>query len=196
MNYLAHAYLSFNHPEILVGNMISDYVKGKSKFDYNKGIQNGIMYHREIDTYTDKHLIIKEAKKIFQPKYRLYSGAFVDVIMDHYLAKKLQLELAFESFTLETYTLLQKHQEVFPIQFQKMFPSMQQHNWLFNYQHNWAIEKSFMGLQRRAKYIDEIQTAFILFEKNYSELENFFILFWKDLHIFSETKYTSYLIDS
>jgi acyl carrier protein phosphodiesterase len=33
MNYLAHAYLSFNDPEILVGNMISDFVKGKKKFD-------------------------------------------------------------------------------------------------------------------------------------------------------------------
>lgn len=29
MNYLAHAYLSFDEPEILVGNMISDFVKGK-----------------------------------------------------------------------------------------------------------------------------------------------------------------------
>lgn len=34
MNYLAHAYLSFNDPEILVGNLISDFVKGKKKFDY------------------------------------------------------------------------------------------------------------------------------------------------------------------
>jgi len=29
MNYLAHAYLSFDHEEILVGNLISDFVKGK-----------------------------------------------------------------------------------------------------------------------------------------------------------------------
>ena len=27
MNFLAHAYLSFSQPEILVGNMISDFVK-------------------------------------------------------------------------------------------------------------------------------------------------------------------------
>jgi acyl carrier protein phosphodiesterase len=29
MNYLAHAYLSFGEPDILAGNMISDFVKGK-----------------------------------------------------------------------------------------------------------------------------------------------------------------------
>ncbi len=34
MNYLAHAYLSFNDPDVLAGNMISDFVKGKKKFDY------------------------------------------------------------------------------------------------------------------------------------------------------------------
>jgi acyl carrier protein phosphodiesterase len=35
MNYLAHAYLSFNEPEILTGNMISDFVKGKKKFEFS-----------------------------------------------------------------------------------------------------------------------------------------------------------------
>ena len=29
MNYLAHAYLSFGDPDVLTGNMISDFVKGK-----------------------------------------------------------------------------------------------------------------------------------------------------------------------
>ena len=29
MNYLAHAYLSFGYSELLVGNLISDFVKGK-----------------------------------------------------------------------------------------------------------------------------------------------------------------------
>jgi acyl carrier protein phosphodiesterase len=42
MNFLAHAYLSFNNPEILVGNMISDFVKGSRQFQYPEAIQNGI----------------------------------------------------------------------------------------------------------------------------------------------------------
>ena len=75
MNLLAHAYLSFNNPEILVGNMISDYVKGKKKFDYPIGIQNGIQLHRLIDQFTDAHPMTKRAKIIFSPHYGLYSGA-------------------------------------------------------------------------------------------------------------------------
>jgi acyl carrier protein phosphodiesterase len=73
MNYLAHAYLSFNRPGILVGNMISDFVKGKKKYDYPEEIQEGIAVHREIDRFTDVNPVTKEAKQIFRPAYRLYA---------------------------------------------------------------------------------------------------------------------------
>jgi acyl carrier protein phosphodiesterase len=84
MNYLAHAYLSFGHPGILTGNMISDFVKGKKKFDYPSEVQQGIALHRAIDQFTDTHEATREAKQVFRPAYRLYSGAFVDVVYDHY----------------------------------------------------------------------------------------------------------------
>ena len=67
MNYLAHAYLSFNEPGLLVGNMISDFVKGKKKFDYPAGIRKGIALHRAIDTFTDDHEATKLAKNVFHP---------------------------------------------------------------------------------------------------------------------------------
>jgi len=42
MNFLAHAFLSFHHADILVGNMISDYVKGNQRFLFPVDIQKGI----------------------------------------------------------------------------------------------------------------------------------------------------------
>ena len=42
MNYLAHACLSFGKPDILLGNMINDFIKGKKQFDYPAAIQKGI----------------------------------------------------------------------------------------------------------------------------------------------------------
>ena len=86
MNLLAHAYLSFNKPAILAGNMISDYVKGKKKFDYPEEIQKGMTLHRAIDEFTDSHDITYIAKQYFKADYRLYAGAFVDVLYDHFLA--------------------------------------------------------------------------------------------------------------
>jgi acyl carrier protein phosphodiesterase len=78
--------LSFNDPEILVGNLISDFVKGKKKFDFPAGHPDGIALHRAIDTFTDTHEATKKAKEFFRPHYRLYAGALVDVIFDHFLA--------------------------------------------------------------------------------------------------------------
>ena len=46
MNYLGHAFLSFNNADILTGNMIADHVKGKLALDkyppvYESELPNG-----------------------------------------------------------------------------------------------------------------------------------------------------------
>ncbi len=86
MNFLAHALLSFGDEDFLTGNMISDFVKGKRKFDYPVAIQKGIHLHRMIDEFTDFHPITEKAKELFRYDYRLYSGPFVDIVYDHFLA--------------------------------------------------------------------------------------------------------------
>ncbi|MFT3931988.1 MAG: ACP phosphodiesterase [Chitinophagaceae bacterium] len=187
MNYLAHAYLSFNNPETVVGNLISDFVKGKKKFDFSIGIQKGIQLHRAIDDFTDNHPATKEAKEIFRPQYRLYAGAFVDVVYDHYLATDTN-EFSPESllnFSLKVYEQLTPFLPTLPENFQQIFPYMRQHNWLNNYQYNWAIERSMKGLVRRATYISEADTAFFLFESNYQHLKDCYQHFFPALKSFA-----------
>jgi acyl carrier protein phosphodiesterase len=180
MNYLAHAYLSFNHPGILVGNMISDFVKGKKKFDYHHHIQKGIALHRAIDTFTDEHEATKRAKEVFRPHYRLYSGAFVDVVYDHFLAADEEefTEESLHHFSQEVYQTLHIHQSLMPEPFARMFPYMKDQNWLFHYRSRWGTEKSLGGLVRRALYLSESETAFRLFEEHYQLLEDCYRHFW------------------
>jgi acyl carrier protein phosphodiesterase len=187
LNYLAHAYLSFQDPEILVGNMISDFVKGKKKFDYPPGIQKGIQLHRQIDQFTDKHPMTKKAQIIFREHYRLYSGAFVDVSYDYFLAndKAVFSNSEIASFTKKTYSVLDQYQELFPGKFAMMFPYMKEQDWLFNYQYRWGIEKSFGGLVRRAAFMNEHETAFRLFEENIDELQTCYNIFFPELKVFA-----------
>ena len=176
MNYLAHAYLSFNEPEILAGNMISDFVKGKKKFDYAPGIQKGIALHRAIDHFTDTHDTTRTAKEIFRPHYRLYAGAFTDVVYDHFLANDKN-EFKAEQLTVfaeNTYILLEPFMPQAPERFQKMFPYMKQQNWLNNYRYKWGIAQSLAGVVRRSAYLTESDTAFALFEENYSLLQDIY----------------------
>lgn len=187
MNYLAHAYLSFKQPEILVGNLISDFVKGKTKFHYPPNIQKGIALHRAIDAFTDSHHSTHMAKEVFKPFYRLYSAPFTDVVYDHFLAcdKNEFSSSALFEFSQNTYDTLEDYQSTLPPQFQFIFPYMKQHNWLFNYQHRWGIERSFNGIVRRATYLKESETAFILFEKNYDAFRQCYEIFFPSLKTFA-----------
>ena len=173
MNYLAHAYLSFRDPEILLGNLISDFVKGKRKFEYSPRIQEGITLHRAIDAFTDAHPATKEGKKIFRSDYGLYGSAFMDIVYDHFLAidQKEFGSAELLNFSQWVYASLDKSVDLAPDRFRQMFPFMKQHNWLYNYQYTWGIERSFEGLARRAAYIKESRTAFKLFNDHYRHLQ-------------------------
>ena len=171
--------------------MISDFVKGRKKFDYPIGIQHGIQLHREIDQFTDYHLITKRAKKIFQKEYGLYSGAFVDVSYDYFLAndKNKFTEKSLADFTQQTYNSIEKNKEWLPTKFDMMFPYMKKDDWLFNYRLTWGIEKSFGGLVRRALYMNDHLKAFQLFKENIEELQVCYDQFFPELKSYSEKQF-------
>jgi acyl carrier protein phosphodiesterase len=189
VNYLAHAILSFDEPGILAGNMISDFVKGNKKFAYPPPVQKGMALHRAIDSFTDAHETTRAARVFFKPVYRLYAGAFIDVVFDHFLAKKLAEEIDLKQKTTALYAQMQTTAHLFPAPFDSMFLHMREHDWLYNYQFHWGMERSFRGLQRRAAYIDETDTALELFQNHYTEIEKCFVAFWPILYRFAEESY-------
>jgi acyl carrier protein phosphodiesterase len=184
MNYLAHAYLSFNEPEILMGNLISDFVKGNKKFQYTNIVQMGMQLHRGIDHFTDTHPITQQAKQLFRPAYRLYAGAFVDVTYDYFLANDKQYfanEGQLLHFTQQTYELMDSYTTFFPPSFANIYPYMKTQNWLYNYQFNWGIEKSYQGLVKRATYLTDASMAIEVFDQNKLLLQSYYQQFFPSL---------------
>ncbi len=188
MNLLAHAYLSFDQPDILIGNMISDYVKGKQKNTYAEGIQKGIILHRAIDNFTDHHPATDAAKKFFQPHYRLYAGPFVDIVYDHFLANdsnEFENKLMLSVFCSNTYTELEKSSSLMPEKFSRMIPYMIAQNWLYNYRLKEGIRQSFNGLVRRAAYLEESVIAYEIFNEEYNNLQTCYRQFFPALKTFA-----------
>jgi acyl carrier protein phosphodiesterase len=173
MNLLAHSYLSFNNRQILVGNMISDFVKGRKKFDYPLEIQKGIALHRAIDTFTDEHEATHEAKQFLRPAVGLYAGAFVDVVYDHFLANDTNEfnDASLQQHALKTYDELGRQLEYIPDKFKVMIPYMQAQNWLYNYRTTSGTGQSFGGVVRRAAYLNSSEKVFELFLTHYSSLQ-------------------------
>lgn len=179
MNFLAHAWLSFGRPEVLVGNMVSDFVKGKKKFDYPLLIQHGIQLHRETDAFTDAHPATAEAKEFFRPHYRLYSGAVVDVLYDYFLANDESVfpEGSLLPFSEKVYQTLESFSDRLPDRFRYMLRYMKSENWLYNYRTEAGIEKSLHGLARRAERMPSSDAAFEIFLKRRAELQRCYVAF-------------------
>ncbi len=183
MNFLAHAYLSFNQPEILAGNMISDFVKGKAQYNFPTLIQAGIRLHRSIDSFTDAHPATKKAQTVFQPHYRLYSGPLVDVLYDHYLATDPAAFSAgeLENFSRTVYLQLEAQRAQLPPRFLQVFAYMKEQNWLLHYRTREGTERSLQGLVRRCAYTNDHSTAMTLFEANYDFLQACYNNFIQDV---------------
>jgi acyl carrier protein phosphodiesterase len=190
MNYLAHAYLSFHYPEILAGNMISDFIKGKKQYDYPLAVQKGIRLHRDIDTFTDMHPVTKEAKQYLKPAAGNYAGAFMDVVYDHFLAldDNELTEAGLRIFADEVYQQLSMQQLILPEKFVRMLPHMISQDWLYNYRFSEGIENSFRGVTRRAKYLTDSAPIFQLFKAHYSKLQLLYADFFPDVKEFAQLK--------
>jgi acyl carrier protein phosphodiesterase len=188
MNFLAHAYLSFGNKEVLVGNMISDFVKGKAQYDFIENIRKGIVLHRLIDDYTDTHQVIKKAKEYFRPSYRLYSGPIIDILMDHFLASDpVQFKAGeLKTFTQSVYQTLNQYSSHLPLRFVPAFTYMQSEDWLFNYQYKEGIAKSIRGLVRRSSFLEDSATAIKIFHEHYVALTDCYNQYFEDVKIYAK----------
>ncbi|HCY90229.1 MAG TPA: DUF479 domain-containing protein [Chitinophagaceae bacterium] len=190
MNFLAHAYLSFQQPSLLVGNMISDFVKGKRQYEYPDAIQKGIRLHRAIDRFTDEHVSTASVKKYFREQYRLYSGAFADVVFDFFLANdtgRFSNDAHLLQFSEETYRQLNEQREFLPPVFDRMVTHMQKENWLYHYQYDWGIQRSFSGIVHRAAYLTESDEAFRIFLLHKDIFQQHYNDFFPELESFART---------
>jgi acyl carrier protein phosphodiesterase len=187
LNYLAHAYLSFGDPDILAGNMISDFVKGKKKFEYPDRLQMGISLHRKIDEYTDTHPATRQAKELLKETAGPYAGPFVDIIYDHFLANDPYEfeEGALSIFSQQTYKQLEAYEKWLPEKFRQFFFYMRTQDWLYHYKSTEGIARSFQGLCRRAKYINDPEPVFEAFMTHYEALKMAYDFFFPHVKTFA-----------
>ena len=187
MNFLAHSYLSFSE-EQLVGNMIADFVKNRDVARLPESIQKGIKLHRAIDTFTDAHPLIHEAKVPFRPLVRLYSGAFVDVVFDYFLANDTteNSQREWQEHSQRVYAVLRRYEEFLPEVFKKVLDKMQQDDWLYNYRNEWGIEYSFRNVVNKAQFLDKTTNVFPAFLANKDFLREKYEIFFPEIKSFAQ----------
>lgn len=190
MNFLAHIYLSGDNKAIAIGNFIADGIRGKDYKKFPEDIQIGILLHRHIDTFTDKHKIVKQSKKRLHKNYSHYSGVIVDILYDHFLAKNWSqyCNIPLLDYTGNFYKTLEDYKGVLPLRTLKMMPYMIANNWLLSYASIGGIAKVLEGMNRRTQNRSKMNLAVNELEEFYDEFENEFTSFFKELKDFAEQK--------
>jgi len=190
MNFLAHIYLSGNNKMVAIGNFIADGIKSDAYKKYSHDIQKGILLHREIDTFTDAHPIVRQSTKRLHENYGHYSGVIVDILYDHFLAKNWSdySPVELNDFVKNFYGDLEEHFEILPLRIQNLIPYMITDNWLYNYSKIEGIQRVLDGMNRRTKHISRMNEATNELRRYYTEFQEEFTQFFDELIPFSKEK--------
>lgn len=190
MNFLAHAYLSLDNPEILTGNMIGDFVKGRDFTHLPDGIQQGVQLHRKIDNFTDKHEVFKKTVFRISDTHGKYRFVIADLFFDHFLAKNWNMyhKEQLKTFTNNTYSTLRLFENNLPEKFLYALSYMEKGDWLHNYQHLDKLEMYIKGISSRSKYGKNLETSINDLKEDYKYFEEDFTLFFPDIISFVKSE--------
>jgi acyl carrier protein phosphodiesterase len=70
----------------MIGNFIGDTVKGRKYEGLQPVVRKGVLMHRAIDDFTDRHPINAKIRKLLHPEFGKYAGVYLDMYYDHFLA--------------------------------------------------------------------------------------------------------------
>ncbi len=183
MNYLAHAFLSNNNKDLLIGNFIADHLRGNDFKDYAPGIIEGIYLHRKIDAFTDAHPDFKASKRIFYNGFERYSGVLIDIYFDHLLAKNFYeySSVALKDFCDTVYTVYSENQHLLPKSSSNFLDYVLKNNIYYEYSTITGIEKVLFHLSHRIKHGVMLDRSVELFNQHEEELQRHFGIFFKDI---------------
>lgn len=183
MNYLAHLYLSYHDVGLLAGNFIADSVKGNPAGRYPEKIVEGIIMHRLIDDFTDKHAATKEAVEIFRPRVGRYAPVLLDIVYDHLLADNWTdiADIAMPDFTESVHIKLGLNYTLYPERMQQFYNNMVKYNFLPDYGTLEGVEQTLIRLQMRAKTDVDFVAAIATMENEKGRLRDLFLYFFDQM---------------
>ena len=183
MNHLAHCFLSFGNEELLLGNFIGDYVKGNDWASYPPVVQQGILLHRTIDSFTDGHERVHQCTARIRPYAGKFSGPVVDILFDHLLALSWEKysTASIAEFSANTYRQLENRSDQMPAVLATSLPKMVAGDFLQGYLYREGLEFVFSKFARRLPWPVDFEALLTFFFENLPEFRADFDVFFPEL---------------
>lgn len=185
MNFLAHSYLSFQQPGLIVGNYLGDFLRNPQVELLPAPVRKGVDVHRMIDSYTDTHKIVKSATRLLHPTMGKYSPVVIDIYFDYLLSKRWMdfSKDRLEVHCKEAYRILLEHDYLMSDRIASRMRRMVADRWLENYQTYEGLQRIFNFLSKRAKFTSNLDEAPAVLQSLESELEAIFVTFFPEIII-------------
>ena len=185
MNYLAHIYLAQHSDKAMLGALLGDFVKLKDTALYHPEIQADIQIHRQVDSYTDSHPIVLQAKAMFQDQHRRYAGILLDIFYDHVLSQHWPQgsPAPRQELIQRFYRALQAQSTIIlPDSLQAALPRMLSQDWLGSYHEFDGVRIAVARTsQRLSKNGDLLRAGLDDLLSNYDALSKGFLEFFPEL---------------
>jgi len=190
MNYLAHALLSAHNEELLIGNFIADHIRGNQYTELPSAIIEGIKMHRQIDHFTDTHLIFKESKRFFYPHYEKHSGILIDIYFDHLLAKNFSLfsPEPISDFSTKAYSAYNRNLPHLPENSKRFLHYLIRNNLYVAYSKQEGISTVLQHLSQRINHGVQLENSMEIFVQKEQLLIEVFFEFFQD----AQKKFSNY----
>lgn len=151
MNYLVHLYLAGSDPELQLGGLMGDFIKGPIPTDCPAQLARGLRLHRRIDSLAHNSPHTRRSRQRLPEKFGHGRGIIVDIFYDHLLAADWAEYSAtpLAAYAADVYRLLQQNHARLPADLQTVARRMIEHNWLVSYQHRQVVGKALQRIALR-----------------------------------------------
>lgn len=188
MNYLAHIYLSGDHPEVMIGGLLGDFVKGPLRGQLPRAIEEGIALHRKIDVFTDSLPEVKQALVRIEPPYRRFGGILIDICYDHFLAANWSefYPQPLENYCQNFYQILLEYEHHLPPEAKRFSAIAPKVRWLESYAQMENIEYILERVGLRFRTTVPLNEAFPQLVRDYPLLSQEFSQVFPKIIAFAE----------
>lgn len=180
MNFLAHAWLAHGGDDgFLYGNLIADGVKGVDLSAWQAPVAAGIRHHRRVDAVVDGHPLVRAARARAPLGQRRYMGIALDLVWDHFLARRMQGRAEHRDLIARCYRLLDSQPA--PARLAPMMPVLVEQDWLTRYADFAFTCGAIAGIGRRLRGPNRLSELTPWLATDYPRLEADFQALWPEL---------------